>query len=89
MNRTDSLSKVLPGWGLTEREVAWLWLVLEIRERIQMDECQLNSQTMRDQIAGALRRNPRVTMDLVRARDCGFRGHPATYSMSIRPPIPR
>lgn len=69
MNRTDSLSKVLPGWGLTEREVTWLWLVLEGRERIQMDECQLNSQTMRDQIAGALRRNPRVTMDLVRARD--------------------
>ena len=42
----DLLSEELPGWGLTEREVAWLWLVLESRERIQMDECQLNSQTM-------------------------------------------
>ncbi len=69
MNRTDSLSNVLPGWGLTEREVAWLWLVLESRECIQMDECQLNSQTMRDQIARALRRNLRVTWGLARARD--------------------
>ncbi|CFU81033.1 hypothetical protein PALA39_02332 [Pseudomonas aeruginosa] len=34
-----------------------------------MDECQLNSQTMRNQIARALRRNPRVTRGLVRARD--------------------
>lgn len=69
VNEMDLLSEELPGWGLTEREVTWLWLVLEGRERIQMDECQLNSQTMRDQIARALRRNPRVTRDLVRARD--------------------
>lgn len=69
VNEMDLLSKELPGWGLTEREVTWLWLVLESRERIQMDECQLNSQTMRDQIARALRRNPRLTRGLVRARD--------------------
>lgn len=69
VNEMDLLSEELPGWGLTEREVTWLWLVLESRERIQMDECQLNSQTMRDQIARALRRNPRVTRGLVRARD--------------------
>lgn len=69
VNEMDLLSKELPGWGLTEREVTWLWLVLESRERIQMDECQLNSQTMRDQIARALRRNPRLTRGFVRARD--------------------
>lgn len=69
VNEMDLLSEELPGWGLTEREVTWLWLVLESRERIQMDECQLNSQTMRDQIARALSRNPRLTRGLVRARD--------------------
>ena len=69
VNEMDLLSEELPGWGLTEREVTWLWLFLESRESIQMDECQLNSQTMRNQIARALRRNPRVTRGLVRARD--------------------
>lgn len=69
VNEMDLLSEELPGWGLTEREVTWLWLVLESRERIQMDVCQLNSQTMREQIARALRRNPRLTRGLVRARD--------------------
>lgn len=69
VNEIDSLSEELPGWGLTEREVTWLWLFLESRESIQMDECQLNSQTMRDQIARTLRRNPLVTRGLERARD--------------------
>jgi len=69
VNEMDLLSEELPGWDLTEREVAWLWLVLETRERLRMDECQLNSQTMRDQIARTLRRNPHVTRGLVRARD--------------------
>lgn len=33
VNEMDLLSEELPGWGLSEREVAWLWLVLESRER--------------------------------------------------------
>lgn len=65
----DLLSQELPGWSLNEREVAWLWLTLENRERIQMDECQLNSQTMRDQIARTLKRNPLVARGLERSRD--------------------
>lgn len=69
LNEIDSLSDELPGWRLNEREVAWLWLALESNEGIQMDECQLNSQTMRDQIARTLRRNPRVVRRLERARD--------------------
>ncbi|WP_312481577.1 hypothetical protein [Stutzerimonas nitrititolerans] len=69
VDEMDLLSQELPGWSLNEREVAWLWLTLENRERIQMDECQLNSQTMRDQIARTLKRNPLVARGLERSRD--------------------
>lgn len=69
LNEINSLSEELPGWSLNDREVAWLWLALEIQEGIQMDECQLNSKTMCDQIARTLRRNPRLLRRLERARD--------------------
>lgn len=61
---TDALSKTLPGWTLNDRVVAWLWLYLEIRTIVNLDECQLNSQAMRDQIATTLNERPQMRTQL-------------------------
>lgn len=69
VNEIDLLSEELPGWRLNDRELAWLWLTLEIQEGIQLDECQLNSKIMRDQIAKTLRRNTRLLRRLEYEKD--------------------
>lgn len=66
---SDSLTDQLPGWHLDDREVAWLWLFLERQEDVQLNECQLNSKTMRDQIARTLRNNILLTRNLNWERD--------------------
>ncbi|MAP77974.1 hypothetical protein [Halopseudomonas aestusnigri] len=68
-NENDTLSEILPDWSLDDREVMWLWLVLTATERIQLDECKLNSKSMRDQIAKRLRRQQAHLKDLNDARD--------------------
>lgn len=69
VHESDTLSEIFPEWRLNDREVTWLWLAVEIQEGIQMDECVLNSPTMRNQIARALANNPRTLSRLDRARD--------------------
>lgn len=56
----DSLSALLPDWNLNNRVVTWLWLKLITQAKTQLEECQLNSQTMRNQIARALKEDRRL-----------------------------
>lgn len=68
-NEDDPLAKVLPGWRLDNREVAWLWLIIESKARGMLEECQLNSGVMREQIARRLGSNQKLLAGLKRERD--------------------
>lgn len=68
-NENDNLSIILTGWILNDREVAWLWFFLTEREGARLDECSLNSSTMRDRIAHYLEYKPRLRDNLVCARE--------------------
>lgn len=68
-NTNDNLSECVQGWTLDDREVVWLWLFLTEREGISLNDCSLNSSTMRDQIAHELRYKQELRANLTRARE--------------------
>lgn len=69
VHENDDLSDLFPDRRLDDRVVTWLWLTLETQEDTQMDECLLNSQTMRNQIARVLAKSSSTLSRLDRERD--------------------
>jgi hypothetical protein len=68
-DENDYLLRTLPGWTLNAREVVWLWLFLTEREGARLEDCSLNSPTMRDQIAQYLDYKPRLRHELNDVRE--------------------
>lgn len=56
----DNLSHEIRGFNLNARAVAWLWFYLIRLQNAKFEDCQLNSETMRDQIAQYIKNNHRL-----------------------------
>lgn len=65
----DPLLEPFPDGSLNERMVAWLWLHLDLFEDAGLEECSINSDTMRKRIAKALMNDRVVKRKVTSLRD--------------------
>lgn len=64
VNHNDNLQREMPDISTNKRTSIWMWFFINSKYQTQLKNCEINSPGMRNQIAEAIKNNPRIANEI-------------------------